>query len=130
MLEWERRWDEAEGGPVNLAELCRMFGISRPTRYAWVKRYREANLEIAGAVKERSRRPKTSPTAISDEMADLIVEARKLHPKWGPRKLRARIVELNPGKYVPSASVMAKVHAVVKQLPEASRSPYTRAFQS
>lgn len=109
LLEWERRWDEAEGGPVNLAELCRMFGISRPTGYTWVKRYRDANLEIAGAIKERSRRPKTSPTAISEEMADLIVEARKLHPKWGPRKLRARIVELNPGKYVPSASVMAKV---------------------
>jgi transposase InsO family protein len=109
LLEWERRWDEAQGGAVNLAELCRMFGISRPTGYAWVKRYREASLEIVAAIAERSRRPKTSPTAIPEEMADLIVEARKKHPKWGPRKLRAWIVELNPGTYVPSASVMAKV---------------------
>jgi putative transposase len=109
LLEWERRWGEAEGGPVNLAELCRMFGISRPTGYSWVKRYRAASLDLATAVQERSRKPNTSPTAISDEMADLIVQARKLHPKWGPRKLRARLVELNPGKYVPSASVMAKV---------------------
>jgi transposase InsO family protein len=60
LLEWERRWDEAQGGPVNLAELCRMFGISRATGYTWVKRYRDANLEIAAAINERSRRPKTS----------------------------------------------------------------------
>ena len=33
VLEWERRWDEAEGGGVNMAELCRMFGISRQTGY-------------------------------------------------------------------------------------------------
>jgi transposase InsO family protein len=109
LLEWERRWNEAQGGPVNLAELCRIFGISRPTGYAWIERYRAARLDLAMAIQERSRKPKTSPTAISDEMADLIVQARKQYPKWGPRKLRARLVELNPGKYVPSASVMAKV---------------------
>ena len=39
----------------------------------------------------------------------MIVEARKLHPRWGPRKLHAWLVELNPGKQVPSASVMSKV---------------------
>jgi transposase InsO family protein len=109
LLEWERRWNEAAGGLVNLAELCRMFGVSRPTGYAWIKRYQAARHELAAAVKERSRRPKTSPTAISEELADLIVEARKRHPKWGPRKLRAWLVELNPGKQIPSASVMAKV---------------------
>ena len=32
VLEWERRWNEAEGGRVNLAELCRMFGVSRQSR--------------------------------------------------------------------------------------------------
>jgi len=26
-------WKEAEGGLVNMAELCRMFGVSRQTRY-------------------------------------------------------------------------------------------------
>lgn len=109
LLEWERRWHEAEGGRLDLAELCRMFGISRPTGYAWVKRYLAAELELEAAVQERSRKPRSSPTAISEEMADLIVEARKAHPKWGPRKLRTWLVELNPGNYVPSASVMAKV---------------------
>lgn len=108
VLEWERRWNEAEGGHVNMTELCRLFGVSRQTGYTWVARYRAANLDVR-AVRERSRRPKTSPTAISLEVEDLIVEARKRWPRWGPRKLRARLVEVNPGIPVPSASVMSKV---------------------
>lgn len=108
VLEWERRWDEAEGGPVNMAELCRMYGISRQTGYAWVERYREAQHDVR-AVGERSRRPKTFPTALPPEIEDVIVEARKRWPKWGPRKLRQRLVEANPGLPVPSASVMSKV---------------------
>jgi transposase InsO family protein len=108
VLEWERRWNEAEGGFVNMAELCRLFGVSRQTGYTWVNRYRAAGLDVR-AVKERSRRPKTSPTAISAELEDLIVEARKRWPRWGPRKLHARLVEANPGAAVPSASVMSKV---------------------
>jgi putative transposase len=108
VLEWERRWNEAEGGPINMAELCRMFGVSRQTGYTWVERYRQANHDV-GAVAERSRRPKTFPTAIPVELEDVIVAARKRWPTWGPRKLRQRLVEVNPGVPVPSASVMAKV---------------------
>jgi putative transposase len=108
VLEWERRWNEAEGGRINMAELCRMFGVSRQSGYTWVERYRAANHNLV-AVAERSRRPKNSPTALSPELEDLIVAARKLHPRWGPRKLHAWLVEVNPGKHVPSASVMSKV---------------------
>jgi putative transposase len=108
VLEWERRWNEAEGGRINMAELCRMFGVSRQSGYTWVERYREANFDLTG-VNERSRRPKTSPHALAPELEDLIVAARKLHPHWGARKLHAHLVEVNPGKPVPSASVMSKV---------------------
>jgi len=108
VLEWERRWQEAEGGPVNMSELCRMFGVSRPTGYTWVERYRDGNHDLL-AVAERSRRPKTSPTAISPELEDRIVDARKMHPRWGPKKLHAMLVDRNPGVYVPSASAIAKI---------------------
>jgi putative transposase len=108
VLEWERRWNETEGGHVNIAELCRMFGVSRPTGYTWIQRYRDNNHDLL-SVEERSRRPKTSPTALSPETEDLIVSARKLYPRWGPRKLHAMLVERNPGIVVPSASAIAKV---------------------
>ena len=92
VLEWERRWNETEGGRVN----------------TWIERYRESNFDLL-SVAERSRRPKTSPNAFSPETEDLIVKARKLYPRWGPRKLHAMLVERNPGIAVPSASAIAKV---------------------
>jgi transposase-like protein len=112
VLEWERRWNESEGGQVNVAELCRMFGVSRPTGYRWIDRYRESARSLA-SVEERSRRPKSSPYALSPEVEGLIVAAQQ-YPKWGPRKLHARLVERNPGARVPGASVIAK--AVVSKI--------------
>ena len=108
VLEWERRWNEAEGGRLDMAQLCRMFGVSRQTGYQWVARFRQGNHRL-DALAERSRRPKTSPNAISLELEDAIVDARKKHPTWGPRKLHRKLVEANPGIAIPNASVMSKV---------------------
>lgn len=108
VLEWERRWKAAQGGNVNIAEMCRMFGVTRPTGYTWIARYREANFDLL-AVAERSRRPKISPAALSSEIEDLVVAARKKHPRWGPRKLRAFLLERRPTMKVPSASAIGKV---------------------
>ncbi|WP_373045688.1 helix-turn-helix domain-containing protein [Vulgatibacter sp.] len=49
VLEWERRWDEGEGR-VNMAELCRVFGISRPTGCRWVERYRRVQTRVESTV--------------------------------------------------------------------------------
>ncbi|HUS67875.1 MAG TPA: DDE-type integrase/transposase/recombinase [Kofleriaceae bacterium] len=108
VLEWERRWNEAEGGHINMAELCRMHGITRQTGYKLVNRYKQANHSLE-AVAERSRRPNTSPDALPVEVEDAIAAARKKWPKWGPRKLRRKLVEFNPGMRVPAASTIAKV---------------------
>jgi transposase InsO family protein len=87
VLEWEKRWNDGEGR-LNFSELCREFGVSREVGYVWVRRFREADRDLR-AVEERSRRPHTSPTQVSEEVEDVIVAARKLHPTWGPRKLRS-----------------------------------------
>lgn len=107
VLEWERRW-KANQGKVNISELCREFGVSRECGYKWIKRYQAAERDVR-AVEERSRKPKSSPTAIEQEMQDLVVAARKAHPRWGPRKLRALLVDRNPGIEFPSASAIATI---------------------
>jgi hypothetical protein len=58
VIEWERRWSEAERGPVNMAELCRMLGISRQTGYKLVNRYRQAqhSLDAVGSRRAAQRR--------------------------------------------------------------------------
>jgi transposase len=45
-------------GTEPLSQLCREFGISRPTGYLWLERYREGGV---AAIAERSRRPRRSP---------------------------------------------------------------------
>jgi putative transposase len=108
VLEWERRWNAAEGGQVDVAELCRRYGVSRQTGYVWIKRFRDGDHDVR-AMEERSRRPHSSPTAIELEMQDLVVAARKLHPRWGPRKLRAWLQHRYPGSCFPSASCMSSI---------------------
>jgi len=78
VLKWEERFNDAEGGRVNLAELCRMFGISRQTGYEWIGRYRETG-KIDSLV-DRSRRPLTSPSRVSERIEASVVAARKQRP--------------------------------------------------
>jgi len=107
-LDWEERWEAAEGGRVDVAELCRVYGISRQTGYKWIRRYCEAGRDVR-ALEERSRRPLTSPTAISEDTQDAVVAVRKQHPRWGPRKLRAWLEDRHPGVPIPSASAIAAI---------------------
>jgi putative transposase len=107
VLEWERRWRKQQG-QVNVAELCRIHGVSRECGHKWIRRYQEADFDIR-AVEERSRRPHSSPARISDEVQDVLVAARKLHPRWGPRKLYAWLTDAYPGIPLPSPSAIGEI---------------------
>ena len=107
VLTWEKRWDAGEGR-MNFSELCREFGISREAGYVWLRRYQQAKHDIQ-AMKERSRRPVTSPTKVSDELEDFLVAARKLHPTWGPKKLRAWLAHHRPQVELPAQSTIGEV---------------------
>src|SRR5262245_55727015 len=107
VLEWEKRWN-AGHGLLNFAELCREFGISRQVGYIWLRRYREAKHDL-DALKERTRRPLTSPAKLPDEMEDLLVAARKSHPSWGPQKPRAWLMHYRPQLELPAQSTIGAV---------------------
>ena len=81
VLEWERRWNEAEGGRVDVAELARLFGVSRQTAYVWIRRYEKGGHDVA-ALEEGSRRPHGHPKAVSEAMQDFLIDARKARPRW------------------------------------------------
>jgi transposase len=108
VLEWERRWKATHGGRVDVAELCRMFGVSRPTGYLWIARYRGAGHDVR-ALADRSRRPTTNPRAVPIDVEEYIVGARKERPRWGARKLRAWLIDRHPGRVWPSASCIAGI---------------------
>ena len=63
---------ELEGRTV--ADVIAAYGVSKSWTYELLARYRT---EGEAAFEPRSRRPRTSPTAISDHTIELIVELRK-----------------------------------------------------
>ena len=69
---------------TNLAALCREFGVSRKTGYKWLERYKSGGVL---ALRDLSRRPRTSPLGVSPEVIVDLVAIRNAHPRWGARKL-------------------------------------------
>ena len=61
------------------------------------------------SVRARSRRPLTSPTKIDDGLEELVVVARKLHPTWGPKKLRSWLLHCNPQLELPAPSTVGEI---------------------
>ena len=55
---------------VNFSQLCRSFGISRPTGYYWRSEYRKKGHK---GLHEQSRRPNNSPNKTSQRMENLIL---------------------------------------------------------
>jgi transposase InsO family protein len=106
VLEWDRR--SQEPGRIDVAELCRVHGISRTTGHLWIKRFKEAGYNLR-AMEDRSSRPHQSPTKVSQAMEDFIVAMRKQYPRSGPRMLRARLVARHPGREFPSASTFSNI---------------------
>lgn len=86
-----------EGAKVS--GLCRQFGISRKTGYKWLTIWRsteggpapglDGESALAAAMRDRSRRPHTSPERTPVQVESLLVASRDRHPAWGPRKLLA-----------------------------------------
>jgi len=107
VLEWEARWKSNEGR-VNIAELCRTFGVSRETGYVWLRRYRNSGHDLA-AIAEKSRRPLTMPTKVTERIENALVDARKQFPTWGARKLRHYLMRRHPSTEWPSASCISGI---------------------
>jgi transposase InsO family protein len=81
-----REW---EGGQRPVTDLCAEYGISRTVGYKWIRRFQEDGIE---GLRNRSRRPLSSPTATPAEMIEHIVAVRMKHPSWGGRKIGRTLV--------------------------------------
>jgi transposase len=68
----------------NFRALCHEYGISPKVGYKWSRRFVQNGL---GGLNEESRRPKTSPKGLSEEVVCQIVLFRERHPHWGAKKI-------------------------------------------
>jgi transposase InsO family protein len=78
-LAWFKRFEDIG----NVSQVCREFGISRKTFYKWWPRY--AKEGFAG-LRDRSRRPRSHPNTVPEEIAQLILKLRH-KSRYGPTRL-------------------------------------------
>lgn len=97
-----------------MSELCRLYGISRKTGYKWARRYGEEGPE---GLRDRSRRPHDCPHRTEERCERALLAERRAHPRWGARKLLARLRRRHPDWSWPAPSTAAallKRHGLVE----------------
>ena len=92
-------------GAYTTSELCRLAGVSRPTGYLWVERYLE---EGEAGLRDRSHAPHECPHRTSQTLREALLELRRRHPSWGPRKLLALARRERPEESWPGRSTLAE----------------------
>lgn len=93
--------DDLESCLYTMTELCERYGISRRAGYKWAERYVAGGLE---GLQDRSRAPKQCPHRMEPGVEQVLLEARRLHPTWGPRKLLAYLRPRHQDRTWPAAS--------------------------
>ena len=73
---------QALAGVKTKSELCREYGISRPTGDKWISRYLDGE-----TLADKSRRPHFVPQKTSSDVEKLIVDYRRDHPAIGAVKI-------------------------------------------
>ena len=89
-------------------ELVERFSISRKTAHKWIDRFEE---EGVSGYREHSRRPGRCPWQTEAAIVQELVDLRKAHPRWGPRKLLDLIHERNGQRKLPAVSTAALILA-------------------
>ena len=93
-------------GTWSKADLCRIYGISRPTGDKWLTRYVEIGIE---GLADRSRAPRHHPNGVSEATEAAIVALREARSHWGPKKLRVVLARETPGRVWPAVSTIGEI---------------------
>jgi transposase InsO family protein len=101
--EFVEGWTRVVG---TFVEHCQRFGISRQTGYDWMEKVRLGGLD---GLATKSSAPHECPHATADEVVELVIAARKLHPTWGPRKLGPWLLRRHPDTELPASSTMGGI---------------------
>ena len=89
----------------SMAELCRLYDISRKTGYKWLDRWQQEG--VAGLA-DRSRVPRHNPNRVPLEQVAAILAMRDRY-RWGPKKLRVLLQREHPGQHWPALSTMQQI---------------------
>ena len=66
-------------------DVAARYGVSRQSVHEWVRRYQAEGL---AGLADRSHRPHGHPAQMPAEVEAAVCELRRVHPRWGQRRLR------------------------------------------
>jgi transposase InsO family protein len=96
----------ADGRTVK--DVAAQFSVSRQTVHAWLVKYEAGGLEGLG---DRSRRPVRSPHQMPAAVEAAVLELRRTHRSWGPRRI---VFELERARVGPLPSESGVYRALVR----------------
>lgn len=99
----------------SITDLCSHYGISRKTAYKWINRYQQNSIS---GLEDRSRKPKTCPHRTEPDIVEALLEARRLHPTWGAKKLLKLLSRRDPDRNWPARATVCDLlarHGLVKK---------------
>src|ERR1700688_5336565 len=99
---------ERERGQYTMTELCEIYDIARETGYYWLRRYQQGGLE---ALQDRDRAPRQHPNQTPEKIEEAVLELRRAHMSWGPRKLKRVLEREQPQQRWPAASTIGEMVA-------------------
>jgi transposase-like protein len=72
------------GDGRTVTETAAAVGVSRQTLHSWLARYEAGGLE---GLADGSHRPQGHPWQMPPAVEVAVLEARRAHPSWGPRRI-------------------------------------------
>lgn len=69
---------------VSVSEVAQRWGVSRQSVHMWLRRYEDEGL---AGLEPRSSRPVSCPHQMGGVVEARILELRRAHPGWGPRRI-------------------------------------------
>ena len=100
---------------LSITELCLHYGISRKTAYKWINRYQ---LHSISGLEDRSRKPHSCPHQTDPDIVEALLDARRHHPTWGPKKLLKLLSRRDPDRIWPARTTACDIlarHGLVKK---------------
>jgi transposase InsO family protein len=97
---------DARTGLYTMRELCERYNVSRKTGYKWTARF---EAEGATGLADRSRAPHRPERRRSGAAREALLEVRRKHPSWGPRKILAWLEARHPRTAWPAASSVGEL---------------------
>ena len=97
---------ELRTGKYTIAELCRGFGISRPTAYKIINRFEKNGYD---GLLELSRTPRRHPKETDQKVVNQILKLKEKHRLWGAKKITKLLLKEFHCDIIPSVTTVHNI---------------------